>query len=98
MLDDHHYFNVANVGEWITGIDRRRIFEKYVTLGKRGTGIGLHATMLIVKKHGGNIWVEPCYFIEGKCISERSIIKKAHDKVLTGNNFIFTILRSPSDG
>ena len=91
ILDDHHHFNVANIGEWIRGIDRRRIFEKYVTLGKRGTGIGLHATMQVVKKHSGDIWVEPCYFVEGKCMSEKSIIKKADDEILTGNNFIFTI-------
>ena len=91
MLDAHHYFNVANVGEWIKVGDRKRIFEKYVTLGKRGTGIGLHATMQIVKKHGGNIWVEPCYFVEGKCIPARSMIREADDNVLTGNNFVFTI-------
>ena len=91
ILDDHHYFDVANVGEWIRATDRKRIFEKYVTLGKRGTGIGLHATMQIVKKHGGDIWVEPCYFVKGKRISEKSMIKKADDKILTGNNFIFTI-------
>ena len=91
ILNDYHHFNVANVGEWIRGIDRKRIFEKYVTLGKRGTGIGLHATVQIVRKHGGGIWVEPCYFVEGKCISKESIIKKADDEILTGNNFIFTI-------
>jgi len=86
-----HCFNVANVGEWIKKSDRKRIFEKYVTLGKRGTGIGLHATMQIIKKHGGEIWVEPCYFIEGKCIAEKSIIEATNDRLLTGNNFIFTI-------
>jgi signal transduction histidine kinase len=91
MRDDYHYFSVANVGEWIKESDRKRIFEKYVTLGKRGTGIGLHATREIVKKHGGDIWVEPCYFAKGKCIAEKSIIRKADDKLLTGNNFIFTI-------
>jgi len=91
ILDAYHHFNVANVGEWIRKSDRKKIFEKYVTLGKRGTGIGLHATMQIVRKHGGDIWVEPCYFVEGKCISEKSMIKKADDKILTGNNFIFTI-------
>ena len=89
--DVYYYFSVANVGEWIKESDRKRIFEKYVTLGKRGTGIGLHATREIVKKHGGDIWVEPCYFAKGKCIAEKSIIRKADDKLLTGNNFIFTI-------
>jgi len=91
ILSNYHHFNVANAGEWIKAGDRKRIFEKYVTLGRRGTGIGLHATMQIVKKHGGSVWVEPCYFAKGKCISEKSIIKEANDKLLTGNNFIFTI-------
>jgi len=89
--DGCHYFNVANVGEWIKEGDRKRIFEKYVTLGKRGTGIGLYATMQIIKKHGGDIWVEPFYLVEGKCISEKSMIKNANEDILTGNNFIFTI-------
>jgi len=91
MRDGYYYFNVANVGEWIKEGDRKRIFEKYVTLGKRGTGIGLHAAREIIKKHSGDIWVEPCYFAKGKCIAEKSIIGKADDKLLTGNNFIFTI-------
>jgi signal transduction histidine kinase len=91
MQDGYHYFNVANAGEWIKEGDRKRLFEKFVTLGKRGTGIGLHATREIVKKHGGSIWVEPCYFVEGMCIAERSLIKKVDDTLLTGNNFIFTI-------
>jgi len=89
--DGYHYFNVANVGDWIKGNDRKRIFEKYVTLGKRGTGIGLHATREIVKKHGGDIWVEPCYFAKGKCLPEKSIIREANGELLTGNNFILTI-------
>ena len=91
VRDGCHYFNVANIGEWIKKSDRKRIFEKYVTLGKRGTGIGLHATMQINKKHGGDNWVEPCYFIEGKCIAEKSIIKAANDRLLVGKNFVFTI-------
>ena len=31
------------------------------------------------------------YFIEGMCISEKAIIKKADETLLTGNNFIFTL-------
>jgi signal transduction histidine kinase len=91
LREDYHSFNVANVGEWIKESDRKRIFEKFVTLGRRGTGVGLHATQEIIQQHGGKIWVEPCYFIEGMCLAEKAIIKKADETLLTGNNFIFTI-------
>jgi signal transduction histidine kinase len=93
----YHYFNVANVGKWIRKGDRERIFEKYVTLGRRGTGIGLHTAREIVREHGGDIWVEPCYFAMGRCVGKRSIVKEAMiaeeylDKLPTGNNFVFTI-------
>jgi signal transduction histidine kinase len=93
----YHYFNVANTGQWIKDADRERIFEKYVTLGKRGTGIGLHTTKEIVRKHGGDIWAEPCYFATGRCIAEKSIFKETMiaeeylDRLPTGNSFVFTL-------
>ena len=91
LREGHHVFHVANAGEWIKESDRRKIFEKFVTLGKRGTGVGLHAAQEIIQQHGGNIWVEPCYFVEGRCLAEKAIIKKADETLLTGNNFVLTI-------
>lgn len=91
LRDGYHSFNVANVGEWIKEEDRKKIFEKFVTLGRRGTGVGLHATQEIIQQHDGKIWVEPCYFIEGMCLAEKTIIKKADEMLITGNNFVFTI-------
>jgi signal transduction histidine kinase len=93
----YHYFNVANIGKWIGEGDREKIFEKYVTLGRRGTGIGLHTTREIVGEHGGGIWVEPCYFATGRYITEKSIARETMiseeylDKLPTGNSFVFTI-------
>ena len=37
----YHYFNVANEGEWIKEDERKRIFEKHMTLGKRTRSITL---------------------------------------------------------
>jgi signal transduction histidine kinase len=97
MRDGYHYFNVANAGEWIKEADRKRIFEKYVTLGKRGTGIGLHAAREIIRKHGGDIWVEPCYFARGTFIPAKSVIEettvteKSPGRLIEGNNFVFRI-------
>lgn len=90
----YHYLSVANAGEWIKEGDREKIFEKYVRLGKRGTGIGLHTTKTIVREHGGDIHVEPCYFVKGSCISQRLTAEEAvaaTDELITGNNFVFTI-------
>jgi len=95
--DGYHYFNVANIGEWIKEDDREKIFEKYVTLGKRGTGIGLHTTREIIKENGGDIWVEPCYFATGRYIAQESMVKETMiaeeylDDLPKGNSFVFTI-------
>jgi signal transduction histidine kinase len=103
MKDEYHRFNVANVGEWIKEGDRRRIFEKYVTLGRRGTGVGLHTTMRIIKEHGGDIRVNPCYFDERNYVAfdpeteEPIALEKPIDSLIKGNNFVFTIPENPPD-
>ena len=97
IQDGYHYFSVINAGEWIKEGDRERIFEKHVTLGRRGTGLGLHTAREIIRKHGGDIWTEPCYFATGRWIEEKSIANETMiaeeylDKLLTGNSFVFSI-------
>ena len=46
---------LANDGEVPASI-RSRLFEKYVTMGKRGgTGLGAYSAALAAKAHGGTI-------------------------------------------
>lgn len=95
--DGYHYFSVINAGEWIKESDREQIFEKHVTLGRRGTGLGLHTAREIVRRHSGEIYTEPCYFATGRWIAEKSIASETMiaeeylDELVTGNSFVFSI-------
>ena len=91
--DRYHYFSVASVGDPIPEEDREVIFKRYVTTRKNGSGIGLDVATELIRKHGGKIWVEPCYFIPGKLLSSRAVAQEYKDKVKEGNNFVFTILK-----
>jgi PAS domain S-box-containing protein len=58
--DDYLFFCQDN-GRGIRPEDRNRIFEMFQRSGQQnglGTGIGLAITRKIVKRHGGDIWVE----------------------------------------
>ena len=91
--DRYHYFSVASVSEPIPEEDREVIFKRYVTTRKNGSGIGLDVAKELIGKHGGKIWVEPCYFIPGKFLSSRAVTQEYKDKLKEGNNFVFTILK-----
>jgi PAS domain S-box-containing protein len=93
--DGYHYFNVANVGKPISEEDRERIFQRYVSRKEKGSGIGLDVSRELVEKHGGKIWVEPCWFLAGSCFWQEDVKKISKEnrdsKLIQGNNFIFTI-------
>jgi len=95
--DGYHYFNVVNEGDWIKEKDKDRIFEKYETLGKKSSGLGLHTAREVVKKHGGDIWLDLCYYAMGKWISkdtitnETMIAEEYLNQLSKGNSFVFTI-------
>ena len=91
--DRYHYFSVASIGEPIPEEDREVIFKRYVTTRKNGSGIGLDVARELITKHGGKIWVEPCYFLSGKCLSGETVSQEYKDKMKEGNNFVFTILK-----
>ena len=92
--DNYHYLNVANMGDPIPEEARETIFKRYVTTHKEGSGIGLDVTTELVKKHGGEIWVEPCCFVSGRFIPCAAITQENEDKIVKGNNFVFTIRKS----
>ncbi len=91
--DRYHYFSVATVSEPIPKEDREVIFKRYVTTRKNGSGIGLDVARELIEKHGGKIWVEPCYFLAGKRLWEETAGQEDKDKMKRGNNFVFTILK-----
>jgi len=99
--DRYHYFNVANTGEIISKEDRERIFKRYVSGKEKGSGIGLDVTRELVEKHGGKIWVEPCYISEEykKCFWKKDLDKDTFKdlKLQKANNFIFTIRKNLID-
>jgi len=90
---DYHVFNVANTGKFISEEDREKIFQRYVSGRERGSGIGLDVSRELVKKHGGKIWVEPCYFLGKRCFwqEEKVKLKIKENELTQGNNFVFTI-------
>jgi len=91
--DRYHYFSVATVSEPIPKEDREVIFKRYVTTRKNGSGIGLDVARELIRKHGGKIWVEPCYFLPGKCLWEEAANQEDKNKMKEGNNFVFTIFK-----
>ncbi len=91
--DRYHYFSVASISEPISKEDREIIFKRYVTTRKDGSGIGLDVARELIGRHGGKIWVEPCCFIEGQCLSGEIASQKYKNRAKVGNNFVFTIAK-----
>lgn len=54
-------FSVCDTGPGIPEAKKVQIFEKYAqlrTADRRGLGLGLHISKMLVEAHGGNLWVE----------------------------------------
>ena len=57
--DDHKYDAVISVTDSGQGVDPEilpRLFTKFVTKSRKGTGLGLFISKSIVEAHGGRIW------------------------------------------
>ena len=61
--DDHHYqeeivVKIKDTGIGIATEILPRLFAKFATKSKKGTGLGLYISKSIVEAHGGRIWAE----------------------------------------
>lgn len=56
-------FSVTDTGCGIPLEKQRHVFERFEKLNERdqGTGLGLSICLLIIKRLGGNIWIDPHY-------------------------------------
>jgi signal transduction histidine kinase len=58
---DYVLIELEDTGPGIPSSIRDRLFEPFVTAGKReGVGLGLALSRQTVRNHGGDIWTEPC--------------------------------------
>jgi two-component system sensor histidine kinase KdpD len=58
-LQDYVQFSVADDGPGLPIRDQERVFEPFVSGGRKGgAGLGLAITREIVRAHGGDIWVD----------------------------------------
>jgi signal transduction histidine kinase len=56
--DNNAFVTVTDNGPGISSDIREKLFSKYVTNSRGGTGIGLFIAKSIVEAHGGRIWAE----------------------------------------
>jgi len=56
--DSIAFVTVSDTGPGISSDIRQKLFSKYVTNSRGGTGIGLFIAKSIVEAHGGRIWAE----------------------------------------
>jgi signal transduction histidine kinase len=56
-------FSVADLGEGLAEVEKKKVFEKFYRVGEentrktKGTGLGLYLCKKIVQGHGGKIFV-----------------------------------------
>jgi signal transduction histidine kinase len=56
--DNTVFVRIIDNGPGIPSNIKDKLFTKFVTGSKSGTGLGLYICKNIIEKHGGNIWTE----------------------------------------
>ncbi len=52
------FVSIVDDGEGIDRLLLPMLFSKFVTNSRSGLGLGLYLARIVIKKHGGDIWVE----------------------------------------
>ena len=54
-LENSIHFKVKDTGRGINDKDFKKLFTKFFTTDKLGTGLGLYISKIIILRHGGEI-------------------------------------------
>ena len=78
LKDNEVFFSVSDTGSGIPENKRESLFKRFSKLNeeKLGTGLGLSICKLIIKRLGGDIWLDTSYTLGARFIFNHPIRQK----------------------
>jgi signal transduction histidine kinase len=55
------FLSISDSGSGIDPLVLPKLFSKFVSKSRKGTGLGLYISKKIIEAHKGKIWAENCY-------------------------------------